>query len=106
MACELMVMHKLRTYLRTQLQPFDRTALWSSHVAKEGLLVVFWWAVPSFAIVLLVAHYRDHLPSAYLESAISEGIGPHLWNVIGTLGLVLVGFALLLPRSRFIARSA
>jgi len=99
-------MHKLREYLRTQLQPFDRAALWSSHVAKEGALVVFWWAAPSFLIVWLVADYREHVPSAYLEAAISEGIGPHLWNVIGTLGLVLVGFALLFPRSRFIARSA
>jgi hypothetical protein len=39
-------------------------------------------------------------------AAISEGIGPHLWNVVGTLGLVLVGFFLLFPRSQFIARSA
>lgn len=99
-------MHKLREYLRTQLQPFDRAALWSSHVAQEGVLVIFWWAAPSFLIVWLVARYREHVPSAYLEAAISEGIGPHLWNVVGTLGLVLVGFALLFPRSQFIARSA
>lgn len=99
-------MHKFREYLCTQLQPFDRAALWSSHVAKEGALVVCWWAAPSFLIVWLVARYREHVPSAYIEAAISEGIGPHLWNVVGTLGLVLVGFALLFPRSRFIARSA
>lgn len=99
-------MHKLRQYLRTQLSPFDRGALWSSHVAKEGASVVFWWAAPSFLIVCLVARFREHVPSAYLQSAISEGIGPHLWNVVGTLGLVLVGFALLFPGSRFIARSA
>lgn len=99
-------MHKLKTYLRMQLQPFDRAALWSPSIAKGGALVVFWWAAPSFSLVWLVAHYRENLPSAYLEAAISEGIGPHLWNVIGTLGLVLVGFALLFPRSRFIARGA
>lgn len=99
-------MHKLREYICTQLQPFDRAALWSSHIAKKGALVIFSWATPSVLIVWLVARYRKHVPSAYLEAAISEGIGPHLWNVVGTLGLVLVGFALLFPRSRFIARSA
>lgn len=99
-------MHKLREYLLTQLRPFDRAALWSSNVAKEGAFVIFWWAAPSFLIVWLVARYREYVPSAYLEAAISEGIGPHLWNAVGTLGLVLVGFALLFPGSRFIARSA
>ena len=99
-------MHRLREYLRTQLQPFDRAALWSSSVAKEGALVVFLWAAPSFLIVWLVASYRKFVPSAYLEAAISEGIGPHLWNVVGTLGLALVGLALVFPRSRLIARSA
>ncbi|MCV2437181.1 hypothetical protein [Paucibacter sp. DJ2R-2] len=99
-------MSRLRQYLRTQVQPFDSAALWSPRVAKEGALIVFWWAAPSFLIVWLVARFRNYLPATYLESAISEGIGPHLWNVVGTLGLVLVGFALLFPRSRFVARSA
>lgn len=100
------VMHRLREYLRAQLQQFDRTALWSSHIAKEGALIVFWWAAPAFLIVWFVARYREYVPSAYFEAAISEGIGPHLWNVVGTLGLLLVGLALLFPGSRFIARSA
>ncbi|WP_200182646.1 hypothetical protein [Ectothiorhodospira mobilis] len=62
--------------------------------------------MPSFVIVWLVDRYRENLPSSYLEAAISEGIGPHLWNVIGTLALFLVGLALLFPRSKFIAKSA
>jgi len=99
-------MHKLKSYLQSQLQPFDRKALWSPQILKEGGLVVFWWAVPAFVIVWLVNNFHEHLPSAYLEEAISQGIGPHLWNVIGTLALVLVGFAFLFPRSQLIAKSA
>lgn len=99
-------MHIIRKYLLKQLQPFDKTALWHPNVVKESLLPLLGWASPAFLIVCLVARYREHVPSAYLEAAISEGIGPHLWNVVGTLGLVLVGFALLFPRSRFIAKSA
>lgn len=99
-------MHKLRTYLQAQLQPFDRRALWSPQILKEGRVVMFWWAMPAFVMVCLVDRYREYLPSTYLEAAISEGIGPHLWDVIGTLALVLVGLAFLFPRSRLIAKSA
>lgn len=103
---QLAAMDRLKTYLKAQMEPFDHSALWSPKIAKEGAWVVFWWAIPAFALVLLVANYKEYLPSVYLEAAISEGIGPHLWNVIGTLGLVLVGVALIFPRSKFIAKSA
>ena len=63
------------------------------------------WAI-AFSFVLAVDRFHEHVPSVYLQAAISEGIGPHLWNVIGTLGLVLFGLALLFPRVHFIARSA
>jgi hypothetical protein len=99
-------MHKLRAYLQIQLQPFDRGALWSPQILKKGSSVIACWAIPAFVIVCLVDRYREYLPSAYLEAAISEGIGPHLWNVIGTLALVLVGLAFLFPRSKLVAISA
>lgn len=99
-------MHKFKAYLQAQLQPFDRGALWSPQILKEGGSVIACWAIPAFAIVFLVDRYREHLPSVYLEAAISEGIGPHLWNVIGTLALVLVGLAFLFPRSSLVAKSA
>lgn len=94
-----------KSYFQAQLQPFDRKTLWSPKILKESL-VVLWWAVPAFVLVLMVDRYPKYLPSTYLDKAISEGIGPHLWNVIGTLGLFLVGLALLFPRSKFIAKSA
>lgn len=99
-------MNKIENYLSTQLEPFDRTVLWSPRVWKEGALVMLWWSLPSFLIVWLCSQHREYVPSKYIEAAISEGIGPHLWNVVGALGLLLVGFALLFPRSGFIARSA
>ncbi|MCL2344847.1 MAG: hypothetical protein FWC58_03220 [Desulfobulbus sp.] len=99
-------MNKLKAYLQAQLQSFDRGALWSPQILKEGCLVMACWSIPAIAIVCLVALYREHIPSIYLEAAISEGIGPHLWNVIGTLALLLVGLAFLFPRSKLIAKSA
>lgn len=99
-------MHKLKAYLQAQLQPLDQGVLWSPQILKEGGLVIACWATPAFVMVCLVDRYREHFPSVYLEAAISEGIGPHLWSVVGTLALVLVGLAFLFPRSKLVAKSA
>ena len=93
-------------YIAAQLQQFNSANLWSRRSALEGMRILLGWAVPSFSFVLAVDRFHEHVPSVYLQAAISEGIGPHLWNVIGTLGLVLFGLALLFPRVHFIARSA
>jgi hypothetical protein len=100
------VIERIRAYFQEQLALFDRSALWSTQVAKEGAFVAFWWGLPAFLVVWCVANYPHYLPSSYLSAAISEGIGPHLWNAIGTLGLVLVGLALLFPKSKYLAKSA
>jgi len=96
----------MKAYLQEQLKSFDRGALWSNEAASEGVKVVAGWAIPAFFFVLLVSHLASYRPVSYLEKAVAEGIGPHLWNVIGTLGLVLVAISLLLPGSRFLAKSA
>jgi len=100
------VIERIRAYFQEQLALFDRSALWSTQVAKEGAFVAFWWGLPAFLVVWCVANFPHSLPLLYLSAAISEGIGPHLWNVIGTLGLVLVGLALLFPKSKYLAKSA
>lgn len=99
-------MNRIRLYLKDQLSVFNKESMWSPIILKEGAKIVGWWAIPAFLSVWIVAHYRQHLPASYLECAINEGIGPHLWNVIGTLGLIFVGIALVFPESRFIAQSA
>lgn len=56
--------------------------------------------------MLFITHFRNQLPASYLEAAISDGIGPHIWNVVGMLGLVLFGLAVLFPKIKFIATGA
>ncbi|VBB12296.1 hypothetical protein [Burkholderia stabilis] len=93
-------------YLKAQLAPFNRSFFWSAIVPIEGLRVAFWWAAPATVAVLLITHFKNQLPSGYLEAAISDGIGPHIWNVVGMLGLVLFGLAVLFPTIKFIATGA
>ncbi|CAJ9280058.1 Uncharacterised protein [Burkholderia pseudomallei] len=102
-------MHQLtnvRSYLKAQLAPFNRSFFWSTIVPIEGLRVAFWWAAPATVAVLFITHFKNRLPASYLEAAISDGIGPHIWNVVGMLGLVLFGLALLFPKIKFIATGA
>ncbi|WP_155648950.1 hypothetical protein [Burkholderia stagnalis] len=96
----------VRSYLTSQLAPFNRSFFWSAIVPIEGLWVAFWWAAPATVAVLFITHFKNQLPASYLEAAISDGIGPHIWNVVGMLGLVLFGLAVLFPKIKFIATGA
>lgn len=97
---------KLFAYLKEQLTPLGRPAIWLQFSVIEGARIIFWWAAPSMLAVWLITYFRKYLPFSYLDAAISDGIGPHLWNVVGLLGLALFGLAVLLPRCKFIANSA
>lgn len=99
-------MRKISSYLKEQFKPFDRNSLWSPDIIKQASAEIFWWMFSTIIFVLIVAKYQQYLPSKYLAQAITEGIGPHLWNVIGVLALTLVGVALLLPKLKFIAKAA
>ncbi|WP_157636707.1 hypothetical protein [Burkholderia ubonensis] len=96
----------VRSYVKAQLSPFNRAFFWSAIVPMEGLRVAFWWAAPATVAVLFITYFRNQLPASYLEAAISDGIGPHIWNVVGMLGLVLFGLAVLFPKIKFIATGA
>lgn len=96
----------IRSYLKVQFAPFSLSFFGSSIAPIEGLRVAFWWVSPATLAVLFIAQFRNQLPASYLEAAISDGIGPHIWNVVGMLGLALFGLAVLFPRVKFIATGA
>ncbi|MCA8157757.1 hypothetical protein [Burkholderia contaminans] len=97
---------KLLSYIKEQLTPFEHSTVCPPLVFVEGVTIVFWWAAPAMVAVWLITYFKRHLPLNYLDAAISDGIGPHLWNIVSMLGLALFGLAVLLPRCKFIANSA
>jgi len=99
-------LERLRLYIKKQLNPFVGATFWSPLVFKEGATIAFWWVMPAMISVWLITRYKEYLPFAYLDAAISDGIGPHLWNVVGMLGLAFFGLAVLIPRCKLIADSA
>lgn len=98
--------HQLRAYLQLELTGLDRETLWASFNLKEALKVLFWWFVPAYLVVIVTFLHKGILPKVYLQAAIDEGIGPHLWNVMGVFGMMLMGLSVLYPRIRLLSHSA
>lgn len=96
-------MHDFKLYVRRQLQHFDLCMMWPPSLPLEYGSALFWWMAPAFTYVWFVSKV---VPSSYLEAAILEGLGPHLWNVMGSLGIIFFGFAVLFPRSKCFATGA
>ncbi len=98
--------HQLRAYLQLELTGLDRETLWTSFNLKGAWKVLFWWVVPAYLVVIVTFLHKGILPKVYLQAAIGEGIGPHLWNVMGVFGLILVGLSVIYPRASLISHSA
>ncbi len=96
-------MHDFKMYVLRQLKHFDPHTLWSPNLPVEYGSALFWWIMPAFTYVWFVSKIARF---SYLEAAILEGLGPHLWNVMGSLGIILFGFAVLFPRSKCFATGA
>lgn len=96
-------MHNFRTYVLKQLRHFDPHTLWYPNLLVEYGSTLFWWMVPAFTYVWFVSEIAQF---PYLEAAILEGLGPHLWNVMSSLGIILFEFAILFPRLKCFAIGA
>ena len=77
---------------------FDRNDLHPKGEAWNALIVFSSWAVSSFLFVVWASTY--HPENQFYQAAIDEGIGPNLWNAIGSFGLFSFGVAILTPTLR------
>lgn len=93
----------LKPFLAGQLAHFDRSSFWSRTHAWDGLRVLVRWVIPASFIVVLVQAFPELLPQRYLSNSLLEAVGTHLWNLAGTLGLLLFSLFLLFPQAAFIA---
>ncbi len=94
------------SYLRAQFQQFstDDFSPRSGILGAIGSFVA--WSFPAFLAVMFTRWLGRCRSVQYFDAAIAEGIGPHLWNVIGTIGIFLFGLFLLLPQERWLARAS
>lgn len=81
-----MITKKFSHFQRSDFIPRDE--IW------EPAIIFFAWAIPAFIFVLWAnTFYPD---TEFYKAAINEGIGPNLWNAIGSFGVFSFGVAMML----------
>ncbi|WP_090451892.1 hypothetical protein [Dyella sp. OK004] len=99
-------MVSIKVFLEEHFGHFSKDDFGSKSSLQAGLAISSAWAVTSSAVVIACQIWPDSSYLSYIRTAIPEAIGPHLWNVIGTIAAMAVGWALLFPRVEHFARFA
>ncbi|NAX47410.1 hypothetical protein CAG70_10410 [Photobacterium halotolerans] len=72
---------------------FERCDINPGNSYKEAISVFLAWTVPAFIFVLWASNFYPEVK--LYHDAITEGIGPNLWNVIGSFGFFSFGIAMI-----------
>lgn len=96
----------MKAYLRAQFLKFNRDDFSPRLELSNAALIFFAWAIPAALSITVTRQLGRFASVTYLNAAISEGIGPHLWNVVGIIGVVLFSLFILAPRAKWLAVAA
>ncbi len=99
-------MSTLKNYLNKQFAGFENLIFLDKKEVKKSIFISIIWISIAFFITCLSKFGSDYLPNVYLRNAVTEGIGPHFWNIIVMGGLFLIGLFFLFPKYYFFQKSA
>lgn len=94
--CTVMNGRNMKIFLRDQFKHFELSDVWPGRRFREAILVFLSWAFPAFLFVIWSTTYYPDVK--FYQEAISEGIGPNLWNVVGSFGLFVFGIAVVFSK--------
>tara|TARA_R110001599_G_C12276626_1_gene662548 strand:- start:7758 stop:8357 length:600 start_codon:yes stop_codon:yes gene_type:complete len=94
----------MKQFLSSQFSHFEKDDINPGTEIKEALFVFCAWALPAFGFVLWANKYYPDVE--FYQSAISEGVGPNLWNAIGAFGFFSFGIAIVLSKLSLPAKVA
>lgn len=90
--------------VKSQIEVIDFSSLqnWQA-IARPAL----YWLSSATAMVLLLKLVESHHNANYdfLDLALAEAVGPNLWNLVGTFGLVTLGLNVIFPMSNQISHA-
>ena len=86
----------MKTFLIEQFKHFEIMDVLPGKQIKEAIVVFLAWAVPAFLFVLWASVFYPEVK--FYKDAITEGIGPNLWNAIGSFGFFSVGVAIIFSK--------
>ncbi|WP_300491811.1 hypothetical protein [Methylobacter sp.] len=93
----------MTSYLREQFLKFNLSDFSPKPELGKAVVIFLAWALPA-VIAVTFTRWRSRFTSVeYFDTAISEGIGPHLWNVFGSIGVILFSLFILAPRVKWFA---
>ncbi|TLM75243.1 hypothetical protein ACONUD_18940 [Microbulbifer harenosus] len=61
---------------------------------RDYWIISLWWMLPAAAYVFVVEWFRGFRAVDYFDTAMSQGVSPELWNVIGVFGFTSLGFGI------------
>jgi len=92
--------------IKKELSIFDISDFNPNKAWISAIQILSSWAVPAFVFVILVSAVNEYRPVEYYEKAISQGIGPILWNVMGAFGLAFFCLSIIFSRIRWLSTVA
>ncbi|MGX9463610.1 hypothetical protein ACWXWU_20730 [Shewanella sp. A14] len=96
----------MKASLKSQLSHFDKTDFTIGSKWKDAISVFFYWALPAFLTVLLVHKLAESRTVEYYQAAISQGIGPVLWNFIAVFGCAMFGVSFIFNKVKLFSNIA
>ncbi|WGS50156.1 hypothetical protein LFL96_01210 [Paraburkholderia sp. D15] len=100
------LLNRIQAWVRRHTCHFNCSDFWPGRELKQAAIVLAAWALPAIVGVVVTDWLGRYRSVRYLQISIQEGIGPHIWNVFGVLGMVLTGFLIAVPRQKWLAIAA
>jgi len=87
---------RIDLYIKKQFAHFERDDFWPGVEWRGAITVFLAWVIPSCLFVMWSQNYYPHVE--FYKKAITEGLGPNLWNAIGSFGLFAFGVAIVFSK--------
>ncbi len=82
---------KIKLFLNKEFSHFNGTDFWPGENWTEAITIFLAWVIPSCLFVIWSNTYYPEVK--FYQKAITEGLGPNLWNAIGSFGFLAFGVA-------------
>mgnify|MGYP000849488556 CR=1 FL=1 len=83
---------------------FSLSSLWNSQLLLSSLTTGGCWYIAAIAASIYAAALPGSAIASYLLKGSNETLGPTLWNIVATVGLLGFGATFLVPHVAFISK--
>lgn len=91
------------SFVKSEISKFNRSDFSIKDELREPAEIFIYWALPAIISVIFISWLGGHRTVDYYREAISQGIGPILWNVMACIGLIIFGFSVIFSKVRFLS---